>query len=121
MMIIKNKKVRIIVIIMAILVALLVVTPVIYVQMNKIIYATRVTDYLLEEQNYSKAEIESVKGVWGIKLPAFYAIVTFKDEPYVEYVYFAHNEVLQFSYILNEEGLEEGIIESDLKHYDPFE
>ncbi|OAB45254.1 DUF3139 domain-containing protein [Paenibacillus glacialis] len=112
-----NKKAIIIVIIITILV----VTPIVYVQANKIIYANRVTNYLLEEQKYSREEIESVEGVWGIKLPSFFSVVTFKDEPYVEYIYFAHNEVLQFGYRLTEEGKEEGITESDLKYYDPFE
>lgn len=112
-----NKKTIIIVIIITILV----ITPIVYVQVNKIIYANRVTNYLLEEQKYSREEIESVEGVWGIKLPAFFAVVTFKDEPYVEYIYFAHNEVLQFGYRLTEEGKEEGITESDLKYYVPFE
>ncbi|WP_438351922.1 DUF3139 domain-containing protein [Paenibacillus sp. FA6] len=121
MIIIMNKKIRIIVIIMAILVITLVVTPIIYVQVNKIIYADRVIDYLLEEENYTREEIESVEGVWGIKLPSFYAVVTFKDEPYVEYVYFAHNEVLQFSYRFTAEGKEKGITKSDLKHNDPLE
>ncbi|OAB38630.1 hypothetical protein PMSD_06335 [Paenibacillus macquariensis subsp. defensor] len=112
-----NKKTIIIVIIITILV----VTPIVYVEVNKNIYVNRVTNYLLEEQKYSREEIESVEGVWGIKLPAFFAVVTFKDEPYVEYIYFAHNEVLQFGYRLTEEGKKEGITESDLKYYVPFE
>lgn len=116
-----NKKAKIIVIIMAILITTLVVSSVTYVQVNKIIYANRVTDYLLKKQKYNRDEIESVKGVWGIKLPSFYAVVTFKDEPYVEYVYFAHKEVLQFSYRLTEEGKGEDIAESELKHYEPMD
>jgi hypothetical protein len=116
-----NTKVRTLVIIIGTLVAILVVTPVVYVQVNKIIYANRVTNYLIVEGKYNREEIASVKGVWGIKLPSFYAVVIFKDEPDVEYVYFAHNEVLQFSYRLTEEGRENGITESELKHYVPLE
>ncbi|MOA24016.1 hypothetical protein D3C78_1446760 [compost metagenome] len=115
-----NKKTKMIVIIMAILTTL-VVTPVTYVQVNKMIYANRVTDYLLEDQKYNRDEIESIEGVWGIKLPSFYAVVTFKDEPYVEYIYFAHNEVLQFSYRLTEEVKGKNIAETELKHYEPMD
>ncbi|MEK5163917.1 DUF3139 domain-containing protein [Paenibacillus sp. FSL R5-0527] len=106
---------------LAVLLIMLVATPFVYVQANKIIYAQRVTHYLLEEQHYAKSDIKSVKGVWGIKMPAFYAVVTFKDEPYVEYVYFAHNEVLQFNYRLTKEGQEKGITKTDLKHYVPYD
>lgn len=86
---------------------------------NKIYYANRVTSYLVEEEHYSKEELESVKGIWGLKLPEFYVKVIFKDEPDVIYIYFAHNEVLQFDHIITPEGLEKGITNADLKHYVP--
>ncbi|MEF2965844.1 DUF3139 domain-containing protein [Paenibacillus sp. M1] len=105
--------------IIAALVTILVATPIIYVQANKQIYANRVTDYLVEEQNYNKDDLKSVKGVWGVKLPSFFVTVTFKDEPNVEYIYFAHNEVIQFSY-RPAQG-DNDIEEAELKHFDPFE
>ncbi|MFC5651134.1 DUF3139 domain-containing protein [Paenibacillus solisilvae] len=79
-----------------------------------------VTNYLIEEKGYTAEEIQSVKGVWGIKLPAFYAVVVFKDEPFVEYIYFAHNAVHQFEYRLSDEGKQKGINEADLKHFVPY-
>ncbi|WP_246317062.1 DUF3139 domain-containing protein [Paenibacillus agri] len=119
--IVMTTKIKILIIIVGILVTALVITPVAYVQVNKIKYANRVTNYLIEEKKYSREEIASVKGVWGIKLPPFYAVVIFKDEPDVEYVYFAHNEVLQFSHRLTQEGREKGITKSELKHFVPLE
>ncbi|MBD7966718.1 DUF3139 domain-containing protein [Paenibacillus gallinarum] len=113
------KKRRVLLIFMAIIIITVVITPVIYVQVNKYKYADRVTNYLLEEEKYSREEIESVKGVWGKKLPSFYTLVIFKDEPYVEYVYFAHSEIIQFDYRLTEEGEEKGVAKSKLKHYVP--
>jgi predicted glycosyl hydrolase (DUF1957 family) len=96
------------------------ITPFLYVQINKKIYENRVANYLEEEKGYKAEELKSVKGVWGIKLPAFYAIVVFKNEPLVEYIYFAHNHVLQFEYRITDEGKKSGITETDLKHYIPF-
>ena len=113
-----KKKTKIIAIIIAMLMIILLVVTIIYVQANKIEYADRVTDYLIEEQKYGREEIISVKGIWGIKLPSFYTEVIFMDEPDVEYIYFAHNEVIQFGYRLTEEGKQKGITESDLKHYE---
>jgi len=83
------------------------------------IYAQRVTNYLMDVNGYKKEDIKLVEGVWGIKLPSFYVVVVFADEPYVEYTYFAHNSVLQFSYTINEDGKRKGITEADLKHYVP--
>lgn len=114
-----NKKTKMILIATLIFLILLIVTPFAYVQANKRIYAQRVTDYLLQNQNYKREEIQSVQGVWGKKLPSFYAVVVFKDEPQVEYVYFAHNDVIQVSYRLTQEGKEKDMTEKDLKHYDP--
>ncbi|MBD0382830.1 DUF3139 domain-containing protein [Paenibacillus sedimenti] len=102
--------------ILAILVIGLFITPFFYVQTNKKMYANKVTNYLLNEQHYKKNEIKSVKGIWGIKLPSFYTIVVFENEPYVEYIYFAHNNVMQFSHNVTEEGKQLGITESDLKN-----
>lgn len=112
------KKIKILIII---LIVILVITPFVYVQANKIIYKNRVTNYLIESQNYSEEEIEVVKGIWGKMLPSFFAVVIFKDEPYVEYIYFAHDEVLQFDHRLTQEGIERGIIMSELKHYVPLD
>ncbi|WP_098746698.1 DUF3139 domain-containing protein [Paenibacillus sp. EZ-K15] len=110
------KKIRI-----ALLVLLvpLLLSPFVYVQANKMIYAKKVNAYLLEEEHHSKDEIKSVKGVWGVKLPPFYVVVVFKDEPDVEYIYFAHNSIMQFEYRLSPEGRARGITRSDLKHYIP--
>jgi hypothetical protein len=99
----------------------IIISPFFYVSINKYIYEQRVTDYLLKEKGYKAEEIKSVKGVWGVKLPSFYAVVVFADEPYVEYVYFAHNKILQFEYRITGEGKQKGITQSDLKHYDPIE
>ncbi|MBU8878695.1 DUF3139 domain-containing protein [Bacillus sp. FJAT-29790] len=98
----------------------LVITPFLYVQINKMIYEKRVTNYLIEEAGYKAEEINSVEGIWGMKLPPFYATVVFKDEPFVEYIYFAHNDVQQFEYRINDEGKQKGVIETELKHYVPF-
>lgn len=114
-----SKKRRYYKIMVAVIVIVLVITPVIYVQANKMIYAQRVTKYLLEDQKYTREEIKSVKGVWGKKLPSFFAVVIFEDEPFVEYVYFAHNRVLQSSHRLMPEGKAKGISLSQLKHYEP--
>lgn len=100
---------------------ILVITLFVYVQANKMICKNRVTNYLLETQNYSEEEIEVVKGVWGFKLPSFFAVVIFKDEPNVEYVYFAHDEVVQFDPRLKQEGIERGGNIADLKHYVPLD
>lgn len=102
-----------------IILAILVVTPFVYVKVNKMIYAHRVTEYLIEKK-YSPEEIESVEGVWSIKLPPFLAIVKFKDEPDVEYIYFAHNDVIQFSHRISEEAQKKGKTKSDLKHFVPM-
>ncbi|WP_339199933.1 DUF3139 domain-containing protein [Paenibacillus sp. FSL P4-0176] len=99
--------------------AILVVTPFVYVKVNKMIYAHQVTEYLIEKK-YSPEEIESVEGVWSIKLPQFLAIVKFKDEPDVEYIYFAHNDVIQFSHRISEEAQKKGKTKSDLKHFVPM-
>ncbi|SFM45677.1 Protein of unknown function [Paenibacillus sp. 1_12] len=79
-------------------------------------FADRVTNYLLNEQHYKKNEIKSVKGIWGVKLPAFYTVVVFENEPYVEYLYFAHNKIMQFSHSVTEEGKQLGITDSELKN-----
>ncbi|RAW19397.1 hypothetical protein DC345_01055 [Paenibacillus taichungensis] len=102
-----------------IITVMLVLTPIIYVQVNKLIYAHRVTEYLIEEKKYTQEEIESVEGIWNVKLPPFSAEVTFKDEPDVEYIYFAHNEVLQFAHRISEEAQRRGKTKSDLKHVEP--
>lgn len=106
-------------IIVSIIAAALLLGPVIYVQANKWIYANRVTQYLVKKKNYSKAEIQSVKGVWGVKLPAFYVVVTFEEEPDVEYTYYAHDRVLQMGYTLKNGGIPAGPDGAGLRYYEP--
>ncbi|WNS44253.1 DUF3139 domain-containing protein [Paenibacillus sp. MMS20-IR301] len=103
------------------LIILLIVVPTVYVQVNKRLYAHRVMSYLLHEKHYSREEIASARGIWSVKLPPFLVKVKFSDEPEVEYTYFAHNEVLQFSHEITQTGLEQGISDADLKHYVPME
>jgi hypothetical protein len=43
----------------------------------------------------------------------------YSDEPEVEYTYFAHDEVMQFSHEISLKGLKSGIRESSLKHIEP--
>ncbi|RAV05551.1 DUF3139 domain-containing protein [Paenibacillus sp. YN15] len=104
---------------MLIIIIVLLLSPVIYVQANKWIYANRVTQYLVKEKNYSKAEIQSVKGVWGVKLPAFYVVVTFEEEPEVEYTYYAHDRVLQMGYTLKNGGTPAEADGAGLRYYEP--
>lgn len=103
------------------LILLLILVPTVYVQVNKKLYAHRVMVYLTEEMHYSRQEIASVQGVWSVALPPFLVVVKFSDEPEVEYTYFAHNEVLQFSHSITPKGLDQGISESALKHYAPHD
>lgn len=110
------KKLKIAILVLLVFVLL---SPFVYVQANKMIYAKKVNAYLLDEEHYSKDEIQSVKGVWGVKLPPFYVVVVFKDEPEVEYIYFAHSSIMQFEYRLTPEGKALGITRSELKHYIP--
>lgn len=106
-------------IIMSVIAASFVLTPVIYIQANKRIYANRLSRYLVEEKHYRKDEIQSVKGVWGKILPPFYAVAVFKDEPQVEYVYFAHDDIIQFGFRpLGANGGAE-LKPEDVKHYEP--
>ncbi len=106
-------------IIASIIVVSIILTPFIYVQVNKRIYANRVNRYLVEEKHYRKDEIQSVRGVWGKKLPSFYAVAVFKDEPQVEYVYFAHDDIIQFGFSSPnaKDGVE--LQPKDVKHYEP--
>lgn len=111
-----RKRVKIVILILI----LFMLTPIGYVQLNKLTYANKVQNYLIDVENYSKEEIKYVKGVWGKKLPSFYAVVVFHDEPNVEYIYFAHSEVLQFSYRMINENNNRTHSEADLKHYIPI-
>ncbi|QHS21484.1 DUF3139 domain-containing protein [Virgibacillus sp. MSP4-1] len=106
-----------IVLIVSTLLILILISPLIYVEVNKKIYENRVTDYLVEEQGYEKEDIASVKGVWGVKMPNFYTTVIFENEPYVEYTYFAHNGVGQFDYEVID-GEHKEINVEDLKNYE---
>lgn len=91
--------------------------PFIYVEANKKIYASRVHDYLIEEKKYRKEDIKAVEGVWGKKLPSFYATVIFKNELNIQYTYFAHNGIHQAGY----EAMDDAIITYPylLRHYEP--
>lgn len=97
-------------------VLILILIPFVYVQGNKMAYAEKVRSYLLQEKGYKEEELASVQGVWGIKLPPFYTLVVFKDEPHVEYVYFSHNDVIQFDRRISPEGIRMGITPENLKH-----
>ncbi|WP_449445590.1 DUF3139 domain-containing protein, partial [Ureibacillus acetophenoni] len=89
----------------------------IYIEVNRNNYENKVTNYLLNDMGYDKSEIASVEGVYGFKLPEFYTIVIFENEPYVEYTYFAHKEVLQFDYQIIDSKYD-GITKKELKNYD---
>jgi hypothetical protein len=80
----------------------------------------KVKSYLLDEQGYNEDEIQSIieKGEIG-SLPTRYVIVVFKNEFYVEYTYFAHNQVKQASYNIRDEEYKDSITEEDLKNFDP--
>lgn len=115
-----RRKKRIIKIILLVILIGLVIVPLVSIQANKYIYKNRVTTYLIEEMGFEKEDIESIEGKWGFKLPEYFAVVTFKNEPYVEYTYFAHDkDVFQFNYKITDEAQKEGIKEEDLKNYNP--
>lgn len=95
----------------------IIILPILYVQINKIVYANRVSDYLIEEKDYKKEEIKSIEGIWGKKMPAFYVTVIFKDEPNIEYSYFAHGKVRQFEFRTIDGTT---ITMDELKNYEPF-
>ena len=102
----------------AIIVLVIIMSRFIYIEVNKNIYENKVTNYLLKEMGYDKSKITSVEGIYGFKLPEFYTIVIFENEPYVAYTYFAHNEVLQFEYeVIDSKYI--GITKKELKNYDP--
>jgi hypothetical protein len=101
------------------LIALLIITPFVYVQANKLIYAHRVMNYLVHQADFKREEIQSVHGVWSFKAPPFLVVVVFKDDADVEYIYFAHSGVMQYGYRLTEHAINGGIKEANLKHYVP--
>jgi hypothetical protein len=115
-----SSKKRIPMIIISSFIIAIVLTPFIYVQVNKVVYKNKVMKYLIEEKGYQQEEIKSVEGVWGMKLPPFYSVVVFENESYVEYIYFAHNEIMQFEYRLTDERKQQGISEKDLLNYEPL-
>ena len=103
-----------------VIILLVVIFAFIKIQDTKNIYEKRVTNYLLDE-GYEKKEIKSIEVIYGFKMPAFYTVVVFEDEPYVKYIYYAHNGVKQMEYTLTDGGIEKGIDETKLKHYVPFD
>ncbi|MEX3624937.1 DUF3139 domain-containing protein [Viridibacillus arvi] len=109
--------------IIAIVLLVLIIFSALKIQNIRTTYEERVNSYLLNEQGYEKKEIKSIKTKYNFKMPPFYTIVVFEDEPFVKYGYFAHNKdrVGQFEYTLTEEAKKRGIDESKLKHYVPYE
>ncbi len=75
-------------------------SPFVAVQYQKHVFAERVHTYLIQQKHYTADELSSVKGIWGMMLPAFYVEVIFKDEPERVYTYFAHGEVTLMSHRL---------------------
>lgn len=101
-----------------IIVLVIILTRFIYIEVNKNSYKNKVTNYLLEEMGYDQSEIALVEGVYGFKMPEFYTIVIFENEPYVEYSYFAHGGISQFDYrIIDRKYI--GITKKELKNYAP--
>ncbi|KOO49121.1 DUF3139 domain-containing protein [Viridibacillus arvi] len=115
-----NKKVKIILFIFLVIICAVFFAAYLKIEITKTEYEKRVTSYLLDEKGYEKKDIKSVDGIYGVKLPPFYVIVVFEDEPYVKYIYFAHDGVNQIEYILTEEAIKSNINKSDLKNYDPL-
>lgn len=107
-----------VVLLLAILILVIILARFIYIEANEQIYANRVTDYLVNELEYDQSEIGSVEGVYGFKMPKFYVVVTFENEPSIEYLYFAHGRVLQFEYQIIDKEFK-GITKNDLRNYDP--
>ncbi|MFE6166924.1 DUF3139 domain-containing protein [Viridibacillus arvi] len=109
--------------IIAIVLLVFILVSALKIQNIRTTYEERVSSYLLNEQGYEKKEIKSIKTKYNFKMPPFYTIVIFEDEPFVKYSYFAHNKgrVKQFDYTLTEEAKKRGIDESKLKHYVPYE
>ncbi|MDK8182323.1 DUF3139 domain-containing protein [Paenibacillus sp. UMB4589-SE434] len=115
-------KIKKVIVLISAFILFIILVNFIYLETNKWIYANRVTHYLIAEKKYNKDDIQSVTGVWGFKAPAFYAVVVFQDEPDIEYVYFAHAEVIQFSVQRPEKHVGDPMIHtSELKHYVPHE
>lgn len=90
------------------------------IENTKTEFEKRVTSYLVDEKGYEKKELKSVEGIYGVKLPPYYVVVVFEDEPYVKYIYYAHDGVIQMVYFLTNEAIKLNINKSDLKHYYPF-
>ncbi|MEK3766067.1 DUF3139 domain-containing protein [Solibacillus sp. FSL K6-4121] len=102
----------------AIIVLALIFTRFIYIEVNKIIYKNRVSDYLITEMEYDEDEIAKVEGVYGFKMPEFYVAVVFKNEPYVEYLYVAHGSVSQYEYQIIDSQYK-NLSQDELKNYEP--
>lgn len=51
--------------ILFIFVIIVVITPIFYVQISKHIYKERVLTYLIDEIDYTQANIRKIKGHWG--------------------------------------------------------
>ncbi|MBD8033018.1 MULTISPECIES: DUF3139 domain-containing protein [Solibacillus] len=107
-----------VVIFIAILVLGLILARFLYIEVNKSIYKNRVSDYLITEMGYDESEIAKVEGVYGFKMPEFYVAVVFKNEPYVEYLYFAHGRVSQYEYQIIDSQYK-NLSQDELKNYEP--
>ncbi|MFF3099759.1 DUF3139 domain-containing protein [Viridibacillus arvi] len=114
-----SKKVKFILFIFLMLIFTVFLAAYLKIEITKTEYEKRVTSYLEDEKGYEKKDIKSVDGIYGVKMPPFYVVVVFEDEPYVKYIYFAHNGVKQIKYILTEEAIKSNINKPDLKNYNP--
>lgn len=114
-----SKKVKFILFIFLMLIFTVFLAAYLKIEITKTEYEKRVTSYLVDEKGYEKKDIKSVDGIYGVKMPPFYVVVVFEDEPYVKYIYFAHNGVKQIEYILTEEAIKSNINKPDLKNYNP--
>ncbi|MEI4771674.1 DUF3139 domain-containing protein [Psychrobacillus sp. FJAT-51614] len=115
-----SKKVIRILIILIVLICVVLFGGYLKIENTKTEYENRVTSYLVDEKGYENKDIKSVDGIYGVKLPPYYVVVVFEDEPYVKYIYFAHDDVKQFEYILTNEAIEMNFNKSKLKNYDPL-
>jgi len=112
------RKIYKIALVVAILVLVIILSRFIYIEVYKNIQEDKVTNYLIKEMGYDKGELASVEGVYGFKMPEFFTIVIFENEPYVKYTYFAHNEVSQFDYeIIDRQYIR--VTKNELKNLDP--
>ena len=112
-----SRRLRVILFIVIVVLALI-FARFIYIEVTKSIYKNKVSDYLITEMGYDEDEIAKVEGVYGFKMPEFYVVVVFKNEPYVEYLYVAHGSVSQYEYQFNDSQYK-NLSQDELKNYEP--